>query len=254
MLEKQPECLTLFVGHHRCGSTLVRALLAAHKNALCSHELGRHKIYENIATGAITSAIALNYIYDKATTQAFKAEKIIDAQHKGTYDYVLTQADQHNVEELLCLADKSGPWLAAGLRNDHSFVQKIQKHLNIPIKLINVVRNPWDNIAVMRIVGQKIAMYKNRCEGIAIAKLHHDVHDLYLDELTQQPRATMNKLITFLGLPLYEKYGQIVQNLVWRKTHSRRNEHKWTDYEIGQTWKLIETYEWLHRYKFKEKT
>ena len=192
-----PETLLLFVGYSRSGHSLVGSLLDAHPNAIISHELHAAK---HLAAGAslvrVQRAIALNAFFFHYFGRGYSG-----------YDYQVPGQMQGRCRRLQVLGDKKANGTTRLLRSDPNFALRLRESVGVPVRFMHVIRNPFDNIttkARRTHTSLKFAadVYFRHVEAVeALRRTEGDrVIDVYLDELTEDPRAVMGSLVETLGL------------------------------------------------------
>ena len=192
-----PETLLLFVGYSRSGHSLVGSLIDAHPNAIISHELHAAK---HLAAGAslvrVQRAIALNAFFFHYFGRGYSG-----------YDYAVPGQMQGRFRRLQVLGDKKANGTTRLLRSDPDFARRLRESVGVPVRWMHVIRNPFDNITTKArrtrtSLGFAADVYFRHVEAVeALRRAEGDrVIDVYLDELTEDPRAVMGSLVETLGL------------------------------------------------------
>lgn len=196
--DRLPEQLVLFVGQSRSGHSLVGSLIDAHPDAVIAHELHALKhLLAGADIGTLSRAIQLNArLFD-----------LIGRAYSG-YDYQVEGQWQGRHRDLLVIGDKKGNGTTRLLRRHPRALDELEARLGIPLRLINVVRHPLDNIATKaRRTGVSVTEAARRflANAHTLDGLTQDrpgqVRTVYLDELIDAPRTVLSGLITWLGLP-----------------------------------------------------
>ncbi|ROU03363.1 hypothetical protein [Histidinibacterium lentulum] len=132
------DTLVLFVGFPRSGHSLVGAALDSHPAAVVSHELDAFGLFQ--AGFSPRQIAALIRLY----AEAFRDS----GQVWNGQSYAVP--DRPPKREARVLGDKKGDWMARRALSDPDLVARLRARL-APRRLaiVNVVRNPYDNIATM---------------------------------------------------------------------------------------------------------
>lgn len=133
------ETYCMFVGYPRSGHSIVGALLDAHPHAVIAHE-----------------ASALQYVY-----AGFDRDRLYHAllrnsachaaaqRRSGEYVYAVPEQWQGSYECLRIIGDKKGEGANLRLREAPHLLDRLRQTVSVPLRIVHVVRNPFDNIATM---------------------------------------------------------------------------------------------------------
>lgn len=218
----EPERFVVFVGQSRSGHSLVGSLLDAHPEIAIAHEMHALK---HLAAGAayadVLAAAALN-------AQLFQR---LGRSYTG-YDYAVTGQDQGRWTRLVAAGDKKGNGSTRVLQRRPEAVAAAEARLPVPVHYINVVRDPWDNVATKalrtgRPVTEAARIYAANARTLAdlIERAPERVSTVHLDELIAEPAPVLRRLIDFLGASAPERaYLDACAGLLFTKpsrTHDR---------------------------------
>lgn len=143
-----------FIGMARSGHSIVAAVLDAHPHIVISDELDVFTVVLN-SSRPVSKSSLFNQIwsrcYRKAKTKLHDARKgytlAVDGLYQGNYHlYIDVIGDKHGGKTTKLFL--SNPVLF------QSHFNKLRTLIKLPIKVIHVIRNPYDNIAT-------IAIYKH---------------------------------------------------------------------------------------------
>jgi hypothetical protein len=165
------ESFCMFIGYSRSGHSLVAALLDAHPNIVMAHELRAVKYVD-----ANFSRDELYYLLYQNTRIRGHSWK----RGKGyTYDVPNQWQGAFN-KEINVIGDKHGEYTVNALASNPMLMDKLRKTVEVPIRFIHVVRNPFDNIATMALkearngspfdIQGTIDRYFSVCESISSIK------------------------------------------------------------------------------------
>ena len=258
-IEKGIKKLLLFAGWPRSCGSFVGSILDGHPNMIIANIFS---LFPKLESGKLKFEIStiFNALYeftqvDKEEGQRANAEEkkgyqlMFDDMYQGTFvDHVDVIGEKH----------------ALGLPNLYmhhpekfkSILGTLQKKLGIPVYIIRVIRNPYDNIATW-------AMYeKYHLEGILqfkkdtkekgvkfndsaildrISRLYFKAYkatediklladestDIYCAELIRNPEAEIRRICSFLEVECYQEYVSSVVSHVYPSDSSTRDYVQW---------------------------
>ena len=135
----------LFVGHPRSGHSLVGSLLDAHPDMVVSHELDALKY------------VAAGYRRAQLFTLVLEHSKANAAAGRKSwgYSYAVPGQWQGRYAQLAVVGDKRGRATTARLATDPDLFDRLAATVKVPVSVLQVVRDPFDNIATMWRRGHK---------------------------------------------------------------------------------------------------
>ncbi len=139
------------------------------------------------------------------------------------------------------MGDKHGESTTLRLQANPGLLQRVRDTADCDIRLIHVVRDPYDNISTIREktnrdgrrldLEESIAYYFSLCETvlsvrtqIAESELFEVRHEAFVDE----PERWLVDLCRFLGVSAPREYLDIVVPLVFPATRKSRHGSPWT--------------------------
>lgn len=131
----------------------------------------------------------------------------------------------------MVIGDKKGAataWQFARQGLDH--IERFKTYVGVPLKILHVVRNPFDIVAAGLARGQEhfsstvavVSQIRERCLGA-------DWHDVYYEDLLARPDEEIERLLTFLGLPVDSLHLARSAEYLYREPHQRRYEIEWPE-------------------------
>ena len=265
-----------FVGISRSGHSIVAALLDSHPHIVISNELD---VFGSVLNdSSVSKATLYNRIWDqsyrKARTTLHNTGKgyslAIDGLYQGAYQsYIDVIGDKHG-----------GRAARAFLADDKLFQSRLDKLRTLvkqPIKLIHVIRNPYDNIATIAIYRHfnaeraDISAAKKNNQTIIIKpgqlekvtdyyfslfqgaemmrqQFNLDTMDVHGKDLIANPKVMINKMCNFLQVPCSDEYLDIVSKKIFSSESKTRYNVKWTDEQIAKIKENIQKYDNLKQY------
>jgi hypothetical protein len=258
-----------FAGYTRSGHSVVAALIDAHPNAAVAHELD---VFERDQRGRVTGRLRfaerepmLRAVLDKSTAQA-EAGRIGFRMHPDGRSYPVSYAvrNQHQgrFTELRVVGNKRGQTTLEAVRKNPDALAELERLAGVPLRILHVVRNPYDNIAtkyaaltagggwktpVNRL--RSIHLYFRKARTVALIKAAGlPVHDVFLEDLIARPHAELARICGFLELPAHHDYLQDCASVVLPRPNRSAAERRWAAWELALIGKLMRQYPWLERY------
>lgn len=244
------ETFCLFIGYPRSGHSIVGALLDAHPSAQISHELGAVKlIHEGFNRNQIFSLILAN-------SRAF-AQK---GRKWSGYSYEVPGQWQGKAKKLTVIGDKKGGNMDERL----NWMEEVDSCVQLPVKFVHVIRNPYDNIARM---ATKVNPYREtRSEDIdesieayfdlvrknerLIAQREAAVLNVHHEDLIAQAQDSLKALCDFLGLEALDDYVEACASIVFEKPNKSRDLVDWSPEQLQRIAELSSDCSFLKSYQF----
>lgn len=257
------EYFCLFIGHPRNGSSILGGLLDAHRNIVISHEL-------NVLLGVKNKRKVplFQSIYNNAHMNSKKG------RIQSGYKCGVPDAWQGRDDGIRIIGDKKADWTASLLFEDPQRLDALKELVELPVKFIHTIRNPFDTIATIARKKEKHKDYtmttggsKNMKNGIigyyfdVILKgveqtknktLKEDWIEVYNEDLIARPKLELKKIVEFFGLKADKDYLNKCAKVVRRKPHKTRIGYNWKKPHIKEILRRMEKYSYLHRYTFED--
>jgi hypothetical protein len=244
------ERFCLFIGYARSGHSLVGTVLNAHPEIVISHELD-----------------ALNFIQKGfQRSQLFSLILTRDRDFGAVgriwtgYDYTVPHQFQGRFDQLRVIGDKKGGRTSVELGRRPELLDRVRTTVGVPIRLIHVTRNPFDNV-VAHASRQRwsipftIDWYERRCWAAAQASMRLDPDELCVvpyESFTREPQRWLAELCTFLGVEPQESYLRDCAAIVRPSSAQRRHSITWDATDRRRVEELTQTYDFLRRYTFED--
>jgi hypothetical protein len=212
----------LFVGHPRSGHSLVGALLDAHPNAVVAHELD------------VLRYVEAGFGRDQLFTLLVRHQhgRVTGGLRSGSgYSYEVPNQWQGRYERLEVIGDKKGGRSTVRLAARPELLARLQTTVDVPVKVVQVVRNPYDNIATMHRRGHRRPLAEHAATYFRLAATVRSLreridddhfHQLRLEDMIDDPAATLRLLTQFLGVDPSQDYLTACSGIVFRtERHTR---------------------------------
>ena len=241
-----------FVGEGRSGHTILSAILDSHPNVRMSEEQ--------------------KYI-SKWKREDWSKDKILTELHKSGY------GKERKPKALPGMLTYTDPLIAVGDKCGWDGINEIRKrdapitlfddfgkHMEMPVKIIHSVRNPFDNITAWLDSPKYQRMYKDgntlhrrmikryrkfydTAEQVLIRSEH--VFTVYNEELCDNPRHVLLGLCGFLDLDPVEPWITNAINAVNKKPNRRSERRVWPEVYTQRVWDIIRSNTCLEYYDDK---
>jgi hypothetical protein len=248
-LFREVQTYCMFIGYPRSGHSLVGSLLDAHRNMVIAHELDALRY---LAAGFGRKEI---YSLIMANDQQF-TEK---GRDWTGYQYRVPNQWQGRYERLQVIGDKKGGMSAIRLTERPELLGRMKKTVGVPLKLVHVVRNPFDNITTILTRQQKptldesIRWYFDMCGTVArvIADEGESVITVRQEDLIADAKGCLRKLCGFLGVEAGEDYLTDCASIVFSSPKQTRFSVPWSDEQIRKVEEQIRKYEFMEGYGYQ---
>ncbi|MGH9118459.1 MAG: sulfotransferase [Acidimicrobiales bacterium] len=239
----------MFVGHPRSGHSLVGSLLDAHPNMAVAHELD---VLKYVAAGYRRDQL-LTLVLEHSRTNADTGRK------SWGYSYAVPGQWQGRYQRLEVAGDKRGRKSTARLRDHPELFDRLVGAVDMPVKVIQVVRHPYDNIATMFKRGSapiehQIDLYFELSETVdrLVGQLPADRFErAHLEDLIADTASELARLCRFLDVPAEPDYLAACAGIVFASPRRTRDEAQWTPELRASVERGIAEHEWLTRYSFE---
>ena len=273
-----------FVGYSRSGHSIVGTLMDAHPHVIIPHEYSLFQRFDNLNRAPKSSwrDNLYNILYRKSiwNVDHFLANTRkgyalgVDGLWQGKYDRYIE-----------VIGDKSGGMTTIGyMENKQKFLrnyQKLKEEVKVPLRIIHVLRNPYDMFATHMVMGKigevefarlkaqspvsKVQIPDDKFEKITrdrfkqfstAVELIRDVFGednvltLHNSDMVREPRKTLEKLFAFLGVSATEQYFSICADKIYSSPSRSRDLMAWSPEQRESVQKRMEKYEMLNRYNF----
>jgi hypothetical protein len=243
------QMFVLFVGCPRSGHSLLASLLDAHPDAVVAHELDALKYVQSGWTrGELYARILL---HDREFTAAGR-------QWFG-YDYTVPGQWQGRFRHLRVIGDKRGAVTTERLSAAPGLLNGLGALVGVPVRLLHVTRNPFDNIVTMARRGGKSLdgatdRYLVLCD--TVASLHSDpgveVMDVRHEDLVADVPGRLRAVCRWLDLEPEQDYLSACAGVAFDRPRRTRSELPWSAEQEARVQQAIERHDFLRGYAFEE--
>jgi Sulfotransferase family len=244
------ERFCFFIGYARSGHSLIGSLLNAHPEMVISHERDAIQIVQKHFGRSQLYSLILE------RDEAFGA---MGRVWTG-YDYTVPHGHQGRWDRLKVIGDKRGRRTALELAQRPEVLDRLRRTVGVPIRVIHITRNPFDNIvteASRRELSLETATrwYEKSCRSIAAVRPRlesSELIELPHESFAADPQGVLAELCAFLGVEADPAYLESCAAVVWPSTKRRRDTMEWSKEDIERVEELIARYEFLGHYTFDD--
>ena len=215
----------MFIGYPRSGHSLVGALLDAHPDAVIAHELDALRY---ASTGVVGRLALFALIVEQE--RRFQRSGV---EWSG-YRYAVAGQWQGRFRRLRVIGDKKGGRSTARLGNDPGLLDRLQRIVRIPVRMVHVIRDPFDTIATMhrRGEGSLEACAERYFELVDVnqavrRRVGQGVLDLHHIDLVRDPRRELERLCAHVSIDPDRSYVDACASIVSSSPHRSRHEVRW---------------------------
>ena len=264
-----------FVGYARSGHSVVASMLDAHPHIVIAHEYGLFVKWQEQPSLHSNKNWLFSTLYANSLYHNKHGLRTMDSKKKG-YSLAIPRSWQGSYDtSISIIGDKSGGITAQVFRKNHdNFKQlfyQLKTALQIPVRVLYVVRNPYDNIATMLLynVHQKyevnatqkyvdfeglenqISAYFNQVKSvmdmIRTVPLEN-VIQVHNSDMIANPKETLRKLCSQLHIYCSPEYVHMCTESTFMSESRSRHLVEWTPELINVVAQKIQKYEHLKRY------
>jgi hypothetical protein len=235
----------LIVGNARSGSSLLGAVLDAHPAAVVANETdGSVNLWRDLAGPEI-----LQLIYETAARNAAAGRP------SEGYRYQIGPPPQSK-SDIRLAGDKTWNPALLMLHGNPGFLPSLEERLGVPVRLVHVIRNPFDTIATMHrrsgaSLEDRTRWYFMHCDAAAALRERLPAArflDSHHADLLAEPAGELRRLGEFLGLPTCDDHRAAVTRLLYDRPKRTADSVPWTAGQIEGVARRVAQFDFLHRY------
>jgi len=273
-----------FIGHGRSGSSIIGSMLDSHPHMIISYQ--SHILQEVLnKPEASDKSFIFNKIWKTSCYMTMMTRgRATYKDNKKNYTLFfdgLYQGKYNNHVDVI--GDKEAGKISGMFMHDpekfKSMLSKLREAVDIPIKVIHPIRNPFDNIATIllyeyhehSIVEATKTKLGNSTIVIDSKRVDSNTEDYFLyyqaseeapkmfnldtiqihnQDLVMHPRRTIIGLCEFLEVFCSDDYIETCSNKMFGEVSKTRYKIQWKDYQIANITKNIQKFKSLLRYDF----
>ena len=238
----------LFIGYPRSGHSLVGFLIDAHPNAVVASQTN---VFRYLGHG-FSARQSFYCILENSR----KVARL--GRQWRPYSYAVPNQWQGRFDRLRVMGDCTG---LSRVRKDLSLLTKIREKIpGVELKLIHVIRNPYDNISTMTRVRRAqlaptIEVYFSMCKIVEQIKRQVGpgvIYDLKHENLVSDPQNTLRDLCRFLNLTAEPRYYEDCASIIFKSPHKTRGDITWTPEAIESVRQQASQFPFLRDYTYED--
>ena len=238
----------MFIGYPRSGHTLVGFLLDAHPNVIIASQTG--------ALRYLKHGFGIKQTFYILLENSRHVAKNGRGQRLYTYD--VPNQWQGRFDKLQVIGESTG---FTRLRRNPSLLTSLRESLKtVDLKLIHVIRNPYDNISTMKTrsgesLPDAIKRYFSMCEIVEELKpqvAYGAVHDLKHEALITNPKSTLKDLCGFVDLSAGDSYYNDCASIIYKAPNKSRHNVEWTPQLIDSVKQQMGRFPYLDGYSYAD--
>ena len=272
-----------FIGYARSGHSIVASLLDAHPHMVIAHEFNLFSEWTRNRGKRLSNRTYLyNKLWANSYNSAINGWRSEQKNQKG-YSLDIDSIWRGHFEKLLVIGDKSGGKTTRVYQhspdNFNKIVESLRKTVGVPIKVLHVIRNPYDMIAtrLLYVAGaaQKLKAKLNAtvdhkyCDILELQKRINstialttqvnnfllsttlDVLNIHLVDLIEDPGRTLREMCTFLSVECTQDYMNTCMKKLYRKEPRTRDTVFWPERLVKRVYtEIIKPLPSFWRYSF----
>jgi hypothetical protein len=222
----------MFVGHPRSGHSLVGALLDAHPDIVVAHELD--------ALGYLDLGYRRNQILAMLLDRSRR--DAATGRTEGRYGYAVPGQWQGRWRRLAVVGDKKGAQSTRRLAADPGLLGRLATEVGVPVTVIHVVRNPYDNLATIwrrdkRPLDGHIDAYFamwDTTEAVRLRSAPERFVRIRHEDVIADPRAELKRLCGPLGIEPTDGYLDACASIVFPTPSRTADVAPWTPAQLDR--------------------
>jgi len=235
-----------FIGYPRSGHSLVGALLNAHPQALIAHEL-----------------FATRYFrlgFRRPQILALLRRRDQDFAERGWinegYAYDVPGAFLGKHDDIRVIGDKKGGGASWHLLRDPSLLDTIRRRMDLPLRFIHNVRNPYDNLATisrretrpMPATIDRFHALATCCQAVIDRLAPEEILTQWHEDFVADVEGHLEQLCTFVGLEADPAYLAACRAVVVESPNLSRYSVSWTRDDVDRVEAMCRELPFLARY------
>jgi hypothetical protein len=249
------QAFCLFIGYPKSGHSLVGALLDAHPDVVIARAMNPLAL---IAVDGVPRDEVFDRLIESSREEAARGRK------QNKYRYGVDGQWQGRTRALLVLGDKFSDRTTKRIGKSPEALPAFAREVGLPLRLIHVVRNPFDmvaRIAKSKLEGsgeerrERATAYIGRLAELndeVIVAGEHPVLTVRHESLVEDPRSELTRMCEFLGVEAEPDYLDACAAIVFRSPQRTRDLVEWDPEQIAAVERVIGRHAFFERYTFAD--
>jgi hypothetical protein len=248
----QIERYLMFAGYPRSGHSLVGSLLNAHPDVVVSHQLDALRYVER--------GFSRSQLFGMIFLSDARFEKKGRTGTKREYDYAVPGQWQGRYRTLRVIGDKRGKNTSQRIGADPELLDRVSDLVDVPLRFLHVVRNPYDNIATMTkrahsTLERTADRFFALADGVVTIRSRVPAeawHDLRHESLIADARSALEGVCRFLDIEPHGDYLDACAGMIYQSPHRSRFDLEWSPELIDEVARRASAYDFFDGYVYEE--
>jgi hypothetical protein len=244
----------IFVGHNKAGSSMLGGLLDAHPEVILSDEADALRFVQ-----AGFERDPLFWLLDRRSRLEARSGRIT-ARRLEPYSYAVHGGSQGRSDHPRVVGDSTTGSSTRRLGTDPDLLPRIARVMGTTeVKLVHVVRNPFDPISVMMVRGKRtfrnsIDHFFAACDRLADIRQRVEPGSLHVvrhEDFVGDPEGGLEQTCRFLGVDADAGYLGGCVSIIRRTPDHSRDMVEWTPGWISAVQDRLAAYDFLEGYSYE---
>jgi hypothetical protein len=245
----------MFIGHNKSGTTLIGSLLDAHPNVILADEVDA---LQYVQAGFKRDQI-FHLLLKTSRRELMKGR--VTARRLQAYSFLVPGQWQGRFRRLQVIGDSTSGSSTRRLGTSPDLLDRLHRLMNgVEVKFIQVVRNPFDPIAVSMVRGNRtfeeaVEHYFSKCEFLVDIRKRLAGSSLLVvryEDFIADPAAGLKSICAFLGIEAEPGYLSACTAVLHKNPVQDRRLIEWTPDPIRLVQEKIGQYDFLAGYAFDD--
>jgi hypothetical protein len=243
----------LFVGHTKSGGTMIGSLLDAHRNVILADEID--------VLGLIAEGYSKEQIYyllvRGSRREAIKGR--VTARRLQPYSFMVPGQWQGRYKRLQLIGVSSAGPTTRRYGSEPKLLGRMCQVMNgVEVKLVQVIRNPFDPISVTIVRGSRtfenaVEHYFDFCDTLVAMRERHDnlaLMPVRYESFVRSPESMLSQICRFLDIEAGAEYMSTATAIVHDAPDRSRQMVDWEPNWIRVVEERLARYDFLKGYSF----
>lgn len=252
-LFQEVESFCFFIGQTKSGCSMVGGLLDAHPHIIISDEVDA---LQYVPLGFSREQIFLLLLH---TSNREMMKGRVTARRLKPYNFLVPDQWQGKYSNLLAIGDSTAGKTTQRLAKNPELIRELESVMKeLTVKVIQVIRNPFDPISVMMIRGKRTfenasEHYFRDCKTLVELRGEINSENLFsirYEDFVSSPKYYLTELCSFLGTVASGDYLDACAGILSDSPEKSRSLVDWNQSRIDQVQSKIDQYDFLQGYSY----
>jgi hypothetical protein len=243
-----------FVGHNKAGSSMLGGLLDAHPDVILSDEADALRFVQEGFERE-----PLFWLLDRRSRLEARSGRIT-ARRLEPYSYAVSGGSQGRSDRPRVVGDSTTGTSTRRLGTDPDLLHRLARVMGTTeVKLVHIVRNPFDPISVMMVRGARtfrnsIDHFFTACDMLVDIRQRvapGSLHVVRHEDFVENPEQGLERTCRFLGVDADAGYLRHCAAIIRRTPDRSRDMVGWTPEWISEVQDRLTAYDFLAGYSYE---